>query len=53
VQLGIKVELQPGDAFFFCSAHIVHMIEKLKGTCGVVTLFLHANIFTYRDRKRK
>jgi hypothetical protein len=53
VQLGIKVELRPGDAFFFRSAHIVHLIEEPKGTRGVVTLFSHANTFTYIDRKRK
>ncbi len=53
VQLGIKVELQPGDAFFFRSAHIVHMIEEPKGDRGVVTMFSHANTFTYIDNKWK
>jgi hypothetical protein len=31
----------------------VHMIEESKGTRSVVTLFSHANTFSYIDRKRK
>jgi hypothetical protein len=53
VQLGMKVELKPGDAFFFRSCEIVHVIEEQKGSRGVVTLFSHANTFTYIERKRK
>jgi hypothetical protein len=53
VQLGMKVELRPGDAFLFRSCEIVHLIEEPKGSRGVVTLFSHANTFTYIDRKRK
>jgi predicted 2-oxoglutarate/Fe(II)-dependent dioxygenase YbiX len=53
VQLGIKVELRPGDAIFFRSAHIVRMIGKPKRDRGIVTLFSHANTFTYIDKMRK
>jgi hypothetical protein len=49
----MKVELKPGDAYFFCSREIVHVIQEPKGSRGVVTLFSHANTFTYIDRKRK
>jgi hypothetical protein len=53
VQLGMKMELKPGDAFFFCSCEIVHDIEEQKSFRGIVTLFSLANTFTHIDRKRK
>jgi hypothetical protein len=36
---------------FFCSCEIVHVIEEPKGSRVVVTLFSHANTYTYIDRK--
>lgn len=53
VQLGLKVEIRPGDAFFFRSSHIVHQLDEVEGTRGVVTLFSHTNTFTWADRQER
>ena len=52
VQLGVKVELRPGDVFFFRSSIVAHQVEEVIGVRGALTLFTHANTFAWADRTK-
>jgi hypothetical protein len=48
--LGIKIELRPGDLFLFPDSLIHHSIEAAKGTRHSVVVFTQENMFDYWHR---
>jgi hypothetical protein len=45
-QLGMIIELEPGDTFFFMGSLIVHNVGKIEGVQNSIDLFCHTNVLS-------
>jgi hypothetical protein len=49
-QLGIIIELEPGDAFFFMGSLIAYNIGEIEGVQNSINLFCYTNILSWKDK---
>ncbi|KAI9776765.1 MAG: hypothetical protein M1816_005091 [Peltula sp. TS41687] len=52
-QLGLVVELRPGDAFFFMGSLIAHNVKEMEDVRNSIDLFCHGNVLTWKDKEDK
>ena len=52
-QLGMIIELEPGNAFFFMGSLIVHNIGEIEGVWNSIDLFCHTNVLSWKDKCNK
>ena len=52
-QLGLVVELRPGDAFFFMGSLIAHNVWEVTGSRNSIDMFSHENVLTWKDRETR
>ena len=45
-QLGMIVELEPSDAFFFMGSLIAHNVDEIQGVQNSIDLFCYTNILS-------
>ena len=49
-QLGMIMELEPGDAFFFMGSFIAHNVGEIEGVRNSIDLFYQINVLSLKNR---